>query len=53
MNPLGHPDSGLQVGGTRLALQNQIKNGKVVPEVIYPSKIASAKFVHPFKWEAM
>ena len=39
VNPLGHPDSGLQVGGTRLALQNQIKNGKVVPEVIYPSKI--------------
>jgi branched-chain amino acid transport system substrate-binding protein len=53
VNPLGHPDSGLQVGGTRLALQNQLKNGKVMPEVIFPSKIATAKFVHPFKWEAM
>ena len=53
VNPLGHADSGLQVGGTRLALQNQIKNGKVAPEVIYPSNIATAKFKHPFKWEAM
>ena len=53
VNPLGHPDSGLQVGATRIGMQNQIKNGKLAPEVIFPQKIATAEFVHPFKWEAM
>ena len=53
VNPLGSPDAGLQIGATRIGLQNQLENGQLALKVIYPREIATAKFVHPFRWESV
>ncbi len=53
VNPLGHPDAGLQIGATRMGLQYQLEKGELVTKVIYPPDIATGKFVHPFHWEKL
>lgn len=51
VSPLGSPDAGLQIGATRIGTQYHVENGELVSKVIYPKKIATGKFVHPFRWE--
>jgi branched-chain amino acid transport system substrate-binding protein len=51
VEPLGSPDAGLQIAATRTGIQYQMKNGQLVGEVIYPTNIATAQFVYPFRWE--
>lgn len=51
VNPLGSPDAGLQIGATRIGTQYHMENGELVSKVIYPKKIATGKFMHPFRWE--
>jgi branched-chain amino acid transport system substrate-binding protein len=59
VNPLGHPDSGWQVGKTTNLIQWQKPKGKLLPnqvaiegmvkQIVYPNDSATAPVVYPFK----
>lgn len=53
VEPLGHPDAGLQIGATRMGSQYQLEQRELALRIIYPKKVATAKFVHPFRWEKL
>lgn len=53
VNPLGHPDAGLQIGVTRVGVQYQLDKGKIVRTAIWPPQIATGKLIHPFRWEKL
>ena len=49
VEPLGSPDSGLQVAADRVMLQVQEQDGQLVKPVVFPPEAASAEWVYPFR----